>query len=87
MNYTKGEWKVVSDPQGKFTDIFGEVGMPIATITHFSKDRTQDLADAQLIAAAPALYEALKSVMGMGTIVDSHEKDMALKALAKVEGK
>lgn len=37
--------------------------------------------------AAPKLYEALKSVLSMGTIVDSHEKDKALEALSSAEGK
>ena len=34
-----------------------------------------------------ALYEALKDVLNMRTIVDSYEKDRALKALAKADGK
>ena len=31
------------------------------------------------------LYEALKSVLRMWTIVESHERDRALEALAKAE--
>ena len=38
-----------------------------------------------LLKSAPALYEALKSVMRMGTIVDSYERNKALEALAKAE--
>jgi len=88
--YTKGEWQVVSDPLGKFTDIFVETGMPIATIRHYT-DREQDLANAHLIASAPELYEALSYIIRAldeaGYIkANSIFMDMPNKALAKAEG-
>lgn len=54
MNYTKGEWKVVTYPD--FTTI--RTIQDTIAILHNSKG---DLANAHLISAAPDMYEALKA--------------------------
>jgi hypothetical protein len=96
MEYTKGEWRVVADPLGKFTDIFGEIGMPITTITHSGMNIGQDIANAHLIAAAPDMYEALKMALdALRALLYEHpdddigsaQKEVIEKALAKAEGK
>lgn len=90
--HTKGEWIVKLDPMGKFIDIFGEVGMPIATIYIYSKDKTQDLANAHLIAAAPAMLEALHLMLRDYSSNPVEDKFFqaclkARQAITKAEGK
>ena len=80
MTYTKGKWKIV---EGCTSFIIGDSTDEEITAVLYSLPNAK--ANAQLISASPALYEALKSVLGMGTIVDSYEKDKALEALAKVD--
>jgi len=66
MNYTKGEWKV-----GKATDVMG-YETPIYANTDEGRDyeiatvhiyNGEQIANAQLIASAPDLYEALKTIV------------------------
>ena len=92
MNYTKGEWKakerlndncirIISTLDGSFqTHIIGEVFG-----TH-----GEDLANAHLIAAAPALYRALKNVhkdYDSNYWPSALNLEQAAKALAKAEGR
>jgi len=81
MNYTKGEWKVTGTGIG---DYFIEPLMA----------RVPRINDAQLIASAPDLYEALKAVDDY--LSAPYPENMKLKqiaadklisALAKAEGK
>ncbi len=76
--YTKEEWRVISDPLGKFTDIFGEAGMPIATITHYGRDIEQNLANAHLIAKSPQMFELLKRMVegGWSTAIAMEVKEI-----------
>lgn len=77
MEYTKAEdgWYFLTNPiNGNFTDIMGDTGMPIATITHYSKDPdvlARDEANARLIAKAPEMAEFIKG---------QHEDILALGA-------
>ena len=96
MNYTKGEWRAVPVPEMNvnrimsyapeyyreaIADVFGINGV--------------DEANAQLIAAAPMLYEALKelcSQYGVDEERAAYFKDpeywqQSLKAIAKAEGR
>ena len=94
MEYTKGEWKVDG------FRIFDTNGHSVANTGTFSNRKyDEDIANAQLIASAPDLYEALKkfeftfsnfTIMAKGLpsqmmIGDAIEK--ARQAIAKAEGK
>lgn len=84
MEYTKGEWKTNRNMMGTWT-IFTDDAHIADVDRHFN---------AHLIASAPDLYEACKSLAYMwredtpayhGQLQEAKEKVM--KALAKVEGK
>ena len=96
MNYTKGEW--VTDG----TRIIDKEDETIAVIfIRFKDDKVsaenalidEAEANAQLIAAAPAMYEALKKAEKLLGNMDSRSwaeaivYDQITKALAKAEGK
>lgn len=81
-NYTKGAWKVYpTNHQG--------VNLKIATgeaeqgIAYLSKDLVEYQANANLIAAAPDMYEALKLILSLG--LNDGRRWMAEQALAKAE--
>lgn len=64
MEYTKGKWRVIEtvgtlEPKGAvvWADGYGE-------IVHMVSLQDNYLANAHLIAAAPAMYEALKDIKG-----------------------
>ncbi len=56
-------WRVVPDPLGKFIDIFGDIGMPIATITIHGMNPHTDKANAHLIAHSPRMYQVLEALL------------------------
>ena len=65
MNYTKGEWRVEQDDFG--TEIISDQTNPddtvnIAEVDSYKEDDNEVRANAQLIAAAPAMYEALRVI-------------------------
>ena len=81
MNYTKGEWKV--EVTTNFTTIEAESQTICTNVSN---------CDAQLIASAPDLYEALKTLRDLYTDLIEHSRTLdfwvkADKALAKAEGK
>ena len=83
MEYTRGEWQVVDhawrDKELPFDKvIFVETSRNVVA-------RTWNRADAQLIASAPDLYEALKGMVEIGLTGEVQQQIM--KALAKAEGK
>ena len=93
MNYTKGEWKVISG----FKIRCGIEQMFVADCwtseLQLPRPRLHEAeANAYLIAAAPELYEALKKLVGFDEI-GGNGKDhyilikKAKQALAKAEGK
>lgn len=64
VNYTKGPW-VVFDPKSS-TETFGIDGPNGEPVVWFGKDHNEgipNLADAELMADAPALLEALKVIV------------------------
>ena len=86
--YTKGEWTV--DPD--YDWVRSEDGRVVANCTGY--DRDEQRANAHLIAAAPAMYEALKAVdkyFTTGFPDNMRRKRIAVEmldeALAKAEGK
>jgi len=107
MNYTKGEWKVaIAKYKGKWSQIhiYREecqepiIGMGsgtvICTMTNCDVlgDDTESLANANLIAASPDMYEALKRLLKKmpdcgGCIKTEATILEAQDALAKAEGK
>jgi len=91
MNYTKGEWKILHVPEAHQPFLIG-IGLddnhPVATVTktHFPDEAK---ANAQLLASAPDMYEALKEIL---SIIHYNEplakaNTIIYKAIAKAEGK
>lgn len=84
-NYTKGEWKT-----GRLKGAIECNGNLLAAC--FTENDEENQANAQLIASAPDLYEALKAlantIMRNGTATKNREEVLnGIKALAKAEGK
>ena len=89
MEYTKGEWKLVQ-PASRQIEVLGYTGM-IATLRLNSLMTPQEMqANAQLIASAPDLYEALIELVAWykarGFDRELPEYRNAEKALTKAEG-
>lgn len=86
--FTQGEWEVQYCGQGLTNIILNGNGDDVIAIVDNSSD-THSPYDADLIAAAPALYEALKGYIEYqkkyGGVVPSLAK--GIEALAKAEGK
>ena len=89
MDYTKGEWQVelFNKDRGEQGGYFvGNGEIPIATMTSVPEIK----ANAQLISAAPELYEAVRQALididRTGYTKVPHIVEMQ-KALAKAEGK
>ena len=90
MKYSKGDWKVIKDD---FRRIY--IDTPTRSVASIQRQSTEDEANARLIAAAPDMYEALKELIDHMTLPqnDIHRpyladvKRLAIKALAKAEGK
>ena len=97
MNYTKGEWKI----SNRGLDIYApdKPGRPdnvICHLTHLTQKAEEVEANANLIAAAPDMYEALgimrEQVANLINpkikLLSSRQQiEMMDKALAKAEGK
>lgn len=99
MNYTKGQWRVEpikSDGTLVYARInpnsIGYVGKDAIGV-YKNRKRTDEeiMADAQLIAAAPAMYEALKSIVdgidGGTERLGTGRETAVRQALAQAEGK
>lgn len=61
MEHTKGEWIVIANLDGDKTII--RTGSGFVAVTKVARDVEECEANAQLIAAAPDMYEALKKAM------------------------
>jgi hypothetical protein len=92
MDYTKGEWAVSpNDNQRGVYGIYAPNGKGrVCTITNRSPK--EELANANLISAAPEMYEALKEaqhyILTHSKIKDTyHESVIMACALAKAEGR
>jgi len=91
MNYTKGEWKI----EHEFTVMAGNrcVASCGGYSTNFDveKTRNENIANAQLISAAPDMYEILQDIRD--GVVNNQERighdrfDKLIKALSKADGK
>jgi len=99
MNYTKGEWKAEHiGNEGKYVIHTGDLSLPFA-YTFPNRYRNPQVpseeaeANANLIAPAPDLYEALKELMEALEQFGSPSNEirvaynLAKPALAKAEGK
>jgi len=99
MNYTKGEWKRGSLEDEPFArsclSIYQEDGRRIAEVSREGFMRMEEAeANANLIVAAPDMYEALKTLQFQFALavdlLDSKDEEVyeqAEKALDKAEGK
>ncbi len=94
--YTKGEWSIERGSDGLliYTDPFnGEEDKEIALVydlMSFVSDEDEGEANANLIAAAPAMYEALKACFEMNGCHNDEESklfDLTRNALSKAEGR
>ncbi|KKL83493.1 hypothetical protein LCGC14_1974220 [marine sediment metagenome] len=96
MAYDKGEWKYSEDREGNpgvglyFLGEMSRIHAIIAKV--FGKDREEAEANAHLIAAAPAMYEALKGARDRLELLNDKTEGFRLEmqiqqALAKAEGK
>lgn len=96
MEYTKGEWKV-GFPEDGTLFIRVRTSRAVRRIATIFDNREENLANAQLIAAAPDLYEALKALTthfklsphldNLRTGYDEDYIEQAERAIAKAEGK
>ena len=59
--FTKGKWEAMSDGTIALLNRRGEPGDIIATADSIERDNNEMLANARLIAAAPEMFELLKS--------------------------
>lgn len=94
MNYTKGKWKadytgshLVSVMCPGTAEVVAICGKP-----KWITDRDTQIANAHLIASAPYMYEALKSLLKVYQISEDNYDHIeswknALKAISKAEGK
>lgn len=87
MEYSKSEWRALPYGNGNFYIEAGE--RQVATVHYYPVDKSDKLAraNAQLIASAPDLYEALLAIINSETIKSRDNFNNALEALAKAEGK
>lgn len=90
MNYTKGEWKrSIAPPIGAFDIATYSEGLS-TTIARVHA-HPEGLANANLIASAPALYEALREIKDNWGGRDLQDDDKLTakinQALAKAKGK
>ncbi len=92
MNYTKGEWKVSSTAFDRAYQTF-VVNEDLELISEATGDSPEEsIANANLIAAAPNMYEALrKARQHFGHMILTYEEAQVVtvidEALAKAEGK
>jgi len=99
MNYTKEYWFINEDDFDRMSNIriYSKCNT-IATVNGFIKDTIQRDCNAQLIAAAPEMYEALKEAIktikalhgqDAWDIYNDHSPEMQKinKAINKAEGK
>ena len=90
LNYTKGEWRI--HPTHK-TDVYAlrDGSHFIAECGNPHLPNGEDLANAQLIASAPDMYEALKEIVSWKDATNvkfpTYAMGQAEKALAKAEQK
>ena len=96
MNYTKGEWKVAGNKINSVHIYREECPEPIiglgsgVVICGIRGMGHTSMADAQLIASAPDMYEVLKEFVETATITDPTQLKVfnkMKKAIAKAEGK
>ena len=96
MEYTKGEWRAEQGRGGDFNVFAGDFRPTVICNTRqdISKlDYDEMKANANLIAAAPDMYKALKELVGILDTeegrqeTDSYTSQPAREALAKAEGK
>ena len=73
MNYTQGEWKIETYSKGDFL-IMGNASTCVARVVQTYDPECQE-ANAQLIASAPDLYEALKRLLKETSILDNEQCD------------
>jgi len=90
MEYTKGIWNIsIINDIIRITDLHD----CLATVeTNYDgknneAKKTEALANARLIAAAPDMYEALKMVITDGCYMSPFVGEAVHKAISKVEGK
>ena len=94
MSHTPGPWRAVKNPMretGYFV-LAGEAkdeSSMSATIARHSISHGQfdSEADARLVAAAPALLEALRQILDGTEGIPSDYQDAAYAAIAKAEGR
>jgi hypothetical protein len=87
--YTKGKWGVQYCGQGLTNIVLNEDNDDVIAIVDNSRDNHSPY-DAEMIAAAPDMYEALKEYQYYNRCHNDEEAklfDLAMKALAKAEGK
>jgi len=94
--YTKGEWHIYDGHDSSFNCPYittrDKPGRPDKCIARLIDGRHEEVyANANLIAAAPALYEALSELLeGLGNPMELPPYELveqASKAIAKAEGK
>lgn len=82
MKHTDGEWVVDED----FLIMAGDTCIAEVVQTYFPEESQE--ANANLIAAAPGMYEALMGIMAdLDTVIQPFVLERTIEALNKAEGK
>ena len=84
--FTKGEWKVSHPINNDYTIYVGEYGKGIEQIAILFENKPNVEANAHLIASAPAMYEALKTIRNEGTrCLEICQQDRPVRAIYNID--
>ena len=89
MEHTPGEWRAIDYRGGGWIveAVQSDHQIVVAMINAHNNAEANAKRIAKAVNCHDDLVEALKSLLSMGTIVNSYEKDKALEAIAKAEGR
>jgi hypothetical protein len=84
--HTSGPWYVEEEPAGILV-VAEKPGLCVSVTVPGRKTTAEDRANARLIAAAPELLNALKTVLSGDSHTWSQRAEKAIAVIAKAEGK
>ena len=87
MNFISGPWKTKIEPNGRTWVIDGLLHDALGIAIVYGDDPTEEKANANLIAAAPEMYEALCMVLDADGDMDAIDFQQIRDAINKAEGR